>query len=71
MAWDPVCFMNVNENEARTKGWTTEYAGKTHYFCSEECKELFASRPTIYWSPLPEGVDLGAREDQDISAFPL
>ncbi|WP_101298410.1 permease [Halegenticoccus soli] len=37
-AQDPVCGMEVNPEEA---DYSTEYDGKTYYFCSESCKESF------------------------------
>jgi YHS domain-containing protein len=38
MAKDPVCGMMVNEESAK---WTSEYEGKTYYFCNERCKNVF------------------------------
>ena len=38
MAIDPVCKMEVNEEEAE---YVSEYKGKKYYFCTEECKEEF------------------------------
>jgi YHS domain-containing protein len=45
MAQDPVCGMNVDESEARFK---SDYAGKQYYFCSQDCKETFESKPEQY-----------------------
>jgi YHS domain-containing protein len=45
MATDPVCNMQVDEANAK---FTTEYDGKTYYFCSESCKEEFESDPEEY-----------------------
>jgi YHS domain-containing protein len=42
MAKDPVCGMEVNEKTAK---WKTNYAGKTYYFCSEGCKQMFEKNP--------------------------
>jgi YHS domain-containing protein len=39
MARDPICNMEVDEQ-------TAEF--KSHYFCSEECKEQFELRPEQY-----------------------
>lgn len=47
MATDPVCDMQVDEAHAE---FTTEYDGKTYYFCSESCKEEFESDPEEYVS---------------------
>jgi YHS domain-containing protein len=42
MAIDPVCGMDVNENNPPAK---STYDGKTYYFCSEECREDFEEEP--------------------------
>jgi YHS domain-containing protein len=45
MAVDPVCKMEVDENNAKYK---SEYLGKTYYFCMEMCKKAFDNDPKIY-----------------------
>lgn len=45
MAKDPICKMEVDEDRAEFK---SEYGSKTYYFCSEECKNEFESRPEQY-----------------------
>ena len=45
MAIDPVCDMEVDEEEAEFK---TEYKGKTYYFCAPGCKTLFEENPEEY-----------------------
>lgn len=45
MAIDPVCKMEVNEDEAAAK---TEHEGKTYYFCAVMCKEKFEKEPEKY-----------------------
>ncbi len=52
MAIDPVCGMEVNEKNALT----SEYGGKTYYFCSAGCKAAFDENPRKY---LPEGHESG------------
>ncbi len=47
MKRDPVCDMEVDENSAAA---TTQYAGDTYYFCSEECKRRFDMDPEKYVS---------------------
>jgi len=42
MAQDPVCKMTVDETSAAA---TTEYKGKTYYFCAAGCKETFEKDP--------------------------
>ena len=45
MAIDPVCKMTVDEETAEH---TTEYEGKTYYFCAAGCKTTFEEDPTKY-----------------------
>jgi YHS domain-containing protein len=53
MATDPVCGMQVDETEAK---WTSEYEGKTYYFCSPGCMKSFEESPEQY---LGDGGDSG------------
>jgi len=45
MAKDPVCGMDVDEAKPSA---TTEYKGKTYYFCCPTCKEQFEKEPEKY-----------------------
>jgi len=45
MPKDPVCNMNVDEKKAAA---TSEYKGKTYYFCAKICKEKFDLEPEKY-----------------------
>jgi YHS domain-containing protein len=45
MAKDPVCNMEVNENEAAA---TSTYKDKTYYFCAAGCKTAFDKEPGKY-----------------------
>jgi YHS domain-containing protein len=45
MAIDPICKMEVEEKTAK---WTSEYEGKTYYFCAPGCKKEFESNPKKY-----------------------
>jgi Cu+-exporting ATPase len=45
MSIDPVCKMEVNENSAAA---TSEYKGKTYYFCAPACKKAFEADPEKY-----------------------
>jgi len=47
MAIDPVCKMEVNEEQAAGK---SEHGGKTYYFCSPNCKNAFDQDPQRYAS---------------------
>lgn len=45
MTKDPVCGMNVDENNAKAQ---TEFNGKTYSFCSDECRKQFEKSPEQY-----------------------
>ena len=51
MAKDPVCDESVDERRATANGWISEFEGQTHYFCSDDCKELFDQDPGQYIGP--------------------
>lgn len=42
---DPVCNMTIEQDEAAA---STEYEGKTFYFCSVACKNDFEADPQAY-----------------------
>jgi YHS domain-containing protein len=42
---DPVCWMQIEESDA---AGTSEHHGRTHYFCSTQCKEKFDENPDNY-----------------------
>ncbi|MFO8035219.1 MAG: YHS domain-containing protein [Anaerolineales bacterium] len=45
MAVDPVCGMEVEESSAAA---TSDYQGKTYYFCAPGCKAAFDKEPQKY-----------------------
>ncbi|KAA3616819.1 MAG: YHS domain-containing protein [Calditrichaeota bacterium] len=45
MAKDLVCGMQVDK---KTPAATSEYKGKTYYFCSQDCKKAFEKNPEKY-----------------------
>jgi DNA-binding FrmR family transcriptional regulator/YHS domain-containing protein len=45
MAIDPVCDMEVDE---KTASATSEYKGRTYYFCAPGCKKAFDENPAKY-----------------------
>lgn len=45
MAVDPVCKMQVANNEAK---YTTTHDEKKYYFCSQACKDEFEKNPSKY-----------------------
>jgi len=42
---DPVCGMEVDEDRAKAAGMTSDYAGRTYYFCAAVCKQEFDKAP--------------------------
>jgi YHS domain-containing protein len=42
MTVDPVCGMKVEEKKSE---FTTQFAGKKYFFCSENCKQEFEADP--------------------------
>ena len=51
MAIDPVCKMEVSEEEAL---YTSEYLGKKFYFCAQGCKHAFDEHPESYLKDEPK-----------------
>jgi len=45
MAKDPVCGMSVDETKAAA---TSQFQGKTYYFCAKACKDKFEKEPPKY-----------------------
>jgi len=50
MVHDPVCLMSIDPKQAARM---TVYAGKTYYFCSENCKHRFQASPNTYLHKAP------------------
>ena len=48
MAKDPVCGMDVDEKKAVKEKATSQYQGKTYYFCAIACKIVFDADPEKY-----------------------
>ena len=42
---DVVCNMEINEKTAK---WKSEHKGKTYFFCSPMCKQIFDRNPEKY-----------------------
>jgi YHS domain-containing protein len=45
MVTDPVCGMKIDTDDAAA---TAEYEGKTYYFCSQVCHDVFMTDPLAY-----------------------
>lgn len=50
-ARDPVCGMSVDTDAPEA---TAKLAGRTYYFCSEECRDTFFEDPEGYLQELEE-----------------
>lgn len=44
VAHDPVCGMDVDEARARAEGKVATVDGRTHFFCSESCRDGFVAK---------------------------
>jgi len=60
MAIDPVCLMEVEEATAK---WTSDYLGKTYYFCAPGCKFSFDEDPEQYLTEGRADSDQGAHHE--------
>ncbi len=45
---DPVCGQEVDEAQAKAEGLTSDYHGKTYYFCRYDCNKRFDKDPERY-----------------------
>lgn len=51
MTHDPVCQVEVDEDDAASLGMASEVSGQTFYFCSSKCKRQFDANPEDYINP--------------------
>lgn len=51
MSHDPVCNMEVDQEEASSYGLVSEVETRQFYFCSPECKQEFDRSPSDYITP--------------------
>ncbi len=51
MANDPVCGMQVDPEQAKTKELAAEHDGTTYYFCGKGCMLDFKDDPEPYFAP--------------------
>jgi YHS domain-containing protein len=66
MAKDPVCEMDVKEDQARKLELTSDYDGRLYYFCCGECKQEFDRNPAVYAGP---GFDQDRLDDDGAGAY--
>ena len=45
---DPVCGMQVDEDQARVAGRVASYRGATYFFCSDDCQRKFEQHPEMH-----------------------
>jgi P-type Cu+ transporter len=67
---DPVCGMYVDPAKARG---SSEYKGKTYYFCSQSCVQKFNADPEKYLLPSPpvsQTVQVGGQQSHGIAPAP-
>jgi membrane fusion protein, copper/silver efflux system len=56
---DPVCGHEVGVEQAKAGGLTSDYKGKTYYFCSYSCNRQFDKTPERYVGKAEGGPDHG------------
>lgn len=64
---DAVCGQEVEEAQAKAAGLTSEYEGKTYYFCSYRCNKQFDKDPARYLKKEARA-DGGAHKDHQQAA---
>jgi adenylate cyclase len=64
MVIDPVCGMRIEAGDAAA---TAEYEGQTYYFCSEGCRQLFVSNPSVYGVLGPTGTDADRLTEEELA----
>ncbi len=62
---DPSCGMMVDEGKSKSEGFTSNYKGKTYYFCSMECKMKFDKEPAKF-ADKPAKMNLMEMKQEDI-----
>ena len=58
---DPVCGHEVDETQAKAAGLTSDYEGKTYYFCSYNCNKQFDKDPERYLHQEAQGGSGGSQ----------
>jgi YHS domain-containing protein len=64
MARDPVCGMEVDEQQAAA---TAEYEGTIYYFCAPGCKKAFEKEPERY---VANATQMGGDQGQPYMSHP-
>jgi RND family efflux transporter MFP subunit len=58
---DPACGHEVDETQAKAAGLTSDYQGKTYYFCSYRCNKQFDQDPERYLHQEAQGGSGGSQ----------
>lgn len=66
---DPVCGMTIDPSTA--KGGSTQFKGKTYYFCNSKCKTKFNANPESYLTKPSEKALVSAEERERIYICPM
>lgn len=64
---DPVCGMSVKEET----GVKLDHQGRTYYFCSDLCKNLFEKNPVRYGEPIDSSAAQGIEKERSIAYFSM
>ena len=59
-----MCGQEVDEAQAKAGGLTSDYHGKTYYFCRYDCNKQFDKNPERYLQRRPRKVALTGPEQQ-------
>ena len=63
---DPVCGMYVDKEMTERSGKIVQIAGRTYYFCSQQCMQLFGKKPQTYMDKERPLVDHAATPGRDL-----
>ena len=66
-AKDPVCGIKLDEAQAKSMPWKSDYQGKTYFFCSEKCKSQFDKNPPQF---IPQAQSAGPAPEAQRPAQP-
>jgi adenylate cyclase len=64
MVIDPICGMRIEADDAAA---TAEHDGHTYYFCSERCRDLFVSNPSVQGAAGPAGTTADLLTEEDVA----
>lgn len=65
MARDPVCGMNVRDDNSNNNNLRSEFRGQSYYFCSDKCRQEFDRNPSSYVHDDKNRNDRANRDNQN------